>query len=85
MLDGRRAAVLDFTGTGLDVDEKRVPLYLVVARIVAVSGIGFASAFALFLFVAGVWQLGLVALAITALFVFLMFLIERQPAEEKER
>ncbi len=59
------------------MQEKRVPLHLVVARIVAVSGIGFASAIGVFLVIGGVWQLGLVSLAATLFFIFLMFLIER--------
>lgn len=66
------------------MQEKGIPLHLVVARIVAVSGIGFASAMGLFLLVAGIWHLGLVSLAATFMFIFLMFLIERGAERSRE-
>lgn len=57
--------------------EGRVGLPIVVARIFIVSGIGFASALGLFLIIGGAWQAGLIALALTVVFIFLMFFLER--------
>lgn len=54
-----------------------VPMGIVVARILIVSGIGVAGALAIFLLVGGLWPPGLAALAATALFLFFMFAIER--------
>lgn len=54
----------------------RVGLPIVIARILIVSGIGFASAIGLFLLVGGVWQVGLISLAFTFVFIFLMFFLE---------
>ncbi len=56
---------------------RKIPLFLVLGRIVAVSGVGFASALGLFLLIAGIWQLGLISLAMTLVFIFMMFAIER--------
>ncbi len=57
-----------------------VPLFVVVARILVVTGMSVAAAVAIFFFVAGVWQVGLPALGLSVLFVALMFLIERAAA-----
>ncbi len=57
-----------------------VRLFVVVARIVVVTGMSVAAAVAIFFFVAGVWQVGLPALGLSVLFVALMFLIERAAA-----
>jgi hypothetical protein len=54
----------------------RVPLPFVISRIVIVTGIGFASALALFLLIAGAWQVGLISLAAMFVFILLMFLLE---------
>ena len=54
-----------------------VPMYVVVARILVVSGMSIAAAVAIFFFVAGVWQVGLPALGLSLLFLALMFFIER--------
>jgi hypothetical protein len=54
-----------------------VPLSLVIARILAVTGVGFCSAIGVFLLIGGVWHLGAGFLAATLLFIFLMFFIER--------
>ncbi len=59
---------------------KPVPMFVVVARIVVVSGMSVAGALAIFFFVAGVWQVGLPALGLSLLFVVLMFFIERAAA-----
>lgn len=56
---------------------RQMPLGIVIARIVVVSGMSFAAAFAIFFFVGGVWQIGLAALTATIAFLFLMFAIER--------
>ncbi len=57
-----------------------VSMFVVVARIVVVTGMSVAAAVAIFFFVAGVWQVGLPALGLSVLFVALMFLIERAAA-----
>jgi len=54
-----------------------VPLFVVIARILIVSGMSFATAAAIFFFLGGVWQVGLAALALAVLFLVLMFLVER--------
>jgi hypothetical protein len=56
---------------------QRVSLFLVAGRIVAVLGMGFATAIAILLLVAGAWQPGLVSLVVALLFLALMFLVER--------
>ena len=63
---------------------RRIPPYLVIGRIVAVSGVGFASAMGLFLLIAGIWGLGLICLAATGFFIFMMFAIERGQVSEEE-
>ncbi len=55
----------------------QMPLRIVIARILVVSGMGFAAAFAIFFLVGGLWLLGLVSAAATIVFLFLMFVIER--------
>jgi uncharacterized membrane protein len=54
-----------------------VPVYLVIARILVVSGMSFAAAAAIFFFLGGVWQVGLPALGVALVFLALMFLVER--------
>ena len=54
-----------------------VPVYVVIARILTVSGMSFAAAAAIFFFLAGVWQLGLPALGLALAFLVLMLLVER--------
>ncbi len=55
----------------------QMPLGIVVARILIVSGMSFAAAIAIFLLVGGLWQIALAALAATAFFLVLMFAVER--------
>ena len=50
---------------------------MVVARILIVTGLGFAAALGIFFLVGGLWQLGLLALGATVVFLVLMFAIER--------
>jgi hypothetical protein len=57
-----------------------VSMFVVVARILVVSGMSISGAIAIFFFVAGVWQVGLPALGLTLLFLVLMFFIERAAA-----
>jgi len=57
--------------------QRPVPVPLVIARIVAVTGVGFCAALGVFLLVGGVWVLGLAFLGATLFFLFLMFAIER--------
>lgn len=57
-----------------------IPIGLVVARIIVVSGLGFAAAFAIFFLVGGLWVLAAVSAGLTLLFLFLMFAIERLAA-----
>ncbi len=54
-----------------------VPVYVVIARILIVSGMSFAAAAAIFFFLGGVWQMGLPALVLALVFLVLMFLVER--------
>lgn len=55
----------------------KVPVYVVIGRIVFVTGLSFAIAAGIFLFLAGYWRWGLAALAAALPFLALMFLIER--------
>ncbi len=57
-----------------------VSIFVVVARIVVVTGMSISGAVAIFFFVAGVWQVGLPALGRALLFMVLMFFIERAAA-----
>ena len=59
-------------------------LPVVVGRIVAVSGMGLAAAIAILAFVGGLWLAGLIAVAVTALFMGMMFFIERGAEQERE-
>lgn len=59
---------------------QEIPLFVVIARILIVSGMSFSGAAAIFFFVAGVWQVGLPALGLTIVFLVLMFLVERAAA-----
>lgn len=63
---------------------RKIPLPLVLGRIVAVSGVGFASALGLFLLIAGIWHIGLISLAATLVFIFMMFAIERGAAGDED-
>ena len=54
--------------------------FVVVARIIAVSGMSIAVAAAIFFFVGGIWQVGLPALGLALLFLAIMFLVERAAA-----
>jgi len=54
-----------------------VPLYVVIARILIVSGMSFATAVGIFLILGGAWQAGLAALGLALLFLVLMLLVER--------
>jgi len=56
---------------------RQMPLGIVIARILVVSGMAFAAAFAIFFLVGGLWLLSLVSIAVTAVFLILMFAIER--------
>ncbi len=59
------------------VPDHPMPVGIVVARIVVVSGMGFSGAFAIFFLVGGIWLPALAAAGATVLFLFLMFAIER--------
>jgi hypothetical protein len=54
-----------------------MPLGIVVARIVVVSGMSFAAAFAIFFLVGGFFAIAGAAALATVVFLFLMFAIER--------
>ena len=56
---------------------RQMPLGIVIARILVVSGMAFAAAFAIFFLVGGLWLLGLVSIVATVVFLALMFAIER--------
>jgi hypothetical protein len=59
------------------VPVRQMPLGIVIARILIVSGMGFSAAFAIFFLVGALWLLALISLAVTCVFVILMFAIER--------
>src|SRR3989304_3694546 len=80
--NARRIKVLaDDKPAGMPDEEppavRQMPLGIVIARILVVSGMGFAAAFAIFFLVGGLWLLGLVSIAATVAFLILMFAIER--------
>ncbi len=54
-----------------------MPLGIVIARIVVVSGMAVAAALAIFLLVGGLWEIGLLAVGVTAVFLLLMFAVEK--------
>jgi len=56
---------------------RQVPLGLIFARIVVVSGMSFAAAGAIFCLIGAIWVPALVCAGVTVLFLFLMFFIER--------
>ena len=56
---------------------RQMPLGIVIARIIIVSGMGFSAAFAIFFLVGALWLLALISIAATAAFLVLMFAIER--------
>ncbi len=63
---------LDAASTDLEI-----PLGIVVSRIIIVSGIGISAALAIFFLIGAIWLAGIVAAAVTVVFLFLMFAIER--------
>lgn len=54
-----------------------IPLGIVIARIFIVSGMGIAAALGIFFLVGGLWELSLIAIVATLVFLFLMFFVER--------
>jgi hypothetical protein len=56
---------------------RQVPLGIVFARIIVVSGMGFSAALAIFFLIGAIWTPMFIALAVTVIFLFLMFFIER--------
>lgn len=58
----------------------KIPLFLVVARILIVSGMSLSGAVAIFFLLGGIWQVGLPALGLALVFLVLMFLVERAAA-----
>lgn len=56
---------------------RQVPLGLIFARIVVVSGMSFAAAGAIFFLIGAIWVPAAICGVVTVLFVFLMFFIER--------
>jgi hypothetical protein len=65
-----------------EMHKQRIALPVVIGRIVAVSGMALAAAIAILAFVGGLWVAGLVAVAVTVLFMGMMFLIERGAEQE---
>jgi hypothetical protein len=56
---------------------RQMPIGIVIARILIVSGMGFSAAFAIFFLVGALWFPLVVSIAATIVFVVLMFAIER--------
>jgi hypothetical protein len=59
------------------VPARQMPLGIVVARILIVSGLGFSAAFAIFFLVGALWWLALLSIFLSCVFLVLMFAIER--------
>lgn len=56
---------------------RQMPLGIVIARIIIVSGMAFSAAFAIFFLVGALWLPTLVSIGATIVFIVLMFAIER--------
>lgn len=56
---------------------RQIPIGLIFARIIVVSGMSFAAAGAIFFTIGAIWVPALVCVGVTVLFMFLMFFIER--------
>ncbi len=58
---------------------RQVPMAMVIARILIVSGVGLSASIGILFLIAGgdLWKIGLPLLGLTALFIGLMFIIER--------
>ncbi len=56
---------------------RQVPIGLIFARIIVVSGMSFAAAGAIFFAIGAIWVPALICVGVTILFMFLMFFIER--------
>jgi Na+/serine symporter len=56
---------------------RQVPIGLIFARIIVVSGMSFAAAGAIFCAIGAIWVPALICVGVTLLFMFLMFFIER--------
>ncbi len=56
---------------------RQVPLGVVFARIVVVSGMGITGELAIFFLIGAIWWPALVSLGLTMVFLFLMIFIER--------
>lgn len=54
-----------------------IPLGIVIARILIVSGMGIAGALAIFFLVGGIWTPAIVSFVATVLFMALMFAVEK--------
>lgn len=63
---------------------RQVPIGLIFARILVVSGMSFAAAAAIFCLIGAIWLPALLCAGVTILFLFLMFFIERG-AESRSR
>ncbi len=56
---------------------RQVPLGIVFARILVVSGMGITGALAIFFLIGAIWLPAAISLGLTIVFLFLMFFIER--------
>lgn len=56
---------------------RQVPIGIIFARIIVVSGIGFSAALAIFFLIGAIWLPALAFVGVTLVFLFLMFFIER--------
>lgn len=63
---------------------RQVPLGIVFARILVVSGMGITGALAIFFLIGAIWLPAAISLGLTIVFLFLMFFIERG-AEESSK
>jgi hypothetical protein len=75
--DGEEVFIDDLDEESQVMLVRQVPLGIVFARIVVVSGMGFAAALCIFFLIGAIWLPALISLAVTVVFLFLMFFIER--------
>jgi uncharacterized membrane protein len=63
---------------------RQVPLGIVFLRIVIVTLMSISAAAGIFLLVAGAWPLTLICIALTLVFMFLMFFVESFAAPDEQ-
>jgi hypothetical protein len=67
----------DLEEEGAVILVRQVPLGIVFARIIVVSGMGITGALAIFFLIGAIWLPAAISLGLTVVFLLLMFFIER--------